>query len=91
HYGHVAFTGCNNFYIEGVEFVPTEGGTGKDKRIRLMTKGAIMAMNALEKLGLHKSTLLSAALFKQEPPADLRERLKAGRWTLRTLPKNPYL
>lgn len=91
HYEHIAFSGCNNFYIEGVEFVPNEGGSSKDKRIRLMTKGAIMAMNALEKVGLHSSSLLSAALFKQEPPDALCERLKAARWTLRNLPKNPYL
>ena len=91
HYGYIGFQGCNNFYIDGVEFVPTEGGTSRDKRIRLMTRGAIVAMDALEKVGLHKSSLLSAALFKQEPAPALRQQLEASKWKLRKLPRNPYL
>lgn len=91
HYRHIAFHGCNTFYIEGIEFVPSAGGTGQDKRKRAMLKAAILAMDALEKVGLHSSSLLSAALFKQEPPQRLREQLEAAKWKLKELPRNPYL
>lgn len=91
HYRHIAYYGCNTFYVEGVEFVPCEGGTRRDKRIRALTKGAIIAMDALEKVGLHSSSLLSVALFKQEPPEPLRDQLKSGKWRLKKLPRNPYL
>lgn len=91
HYRHVAFHGCNTFYMEGVEFVPCTGGTGRDKRVRATLKGAILGMDALEKVGLHSSSLLSAALFKQQPAEPLRARLAAAGWTLKELPRNPYL
>lgn len=91
HYRYIAFHGCNTFYIEGIEFVPSEGGTAKDKRKRAMLKGAILGMDALEKVGLHGSSLLSAALFKQEPDRSLRERLAEAGWNLKELPRNPYL
>lgn len=91
HHRVIAYTGCGDLYIKGSEFVPLAGGTGRDKRIRLMMRGGLKAMDALEKFGLHPSVLLTAALFKQPPSDQLCARLKAAGWTLKRLPANPYL
>lgn len=91
HLRHIAFHGCNTFYLEGVEFVPCSGGSARDRRVRATLKAAIAGMDALEKVGLHSSSLLSAALFKREPSEALRARITGASWTLKELPRNPYL
>ena len=43
------------------------------------------------KLGLMKTQLLTAALFKEVPTKDVRTALTSAGWNLKELPKNPYL
>ncbi len=91
HYTSVAFIGCNDAYLPGVEFSALTSSSPADRKLRRRIQGRIKLRDALTRIGLMKSTLLTAALFKAAPAAGLAETLAKQGWKLKHLPKNPYL
>ena len=86
----VAFTGCNDAYIAGVEFVTMSSTQPADVKIRDSVLSQIGSLDRLCKIGLKKSTLLTAILFKETPTQELIGKLERVGWKVRMLPKNPY-
>lgn len=86
----VAFIGCNDVYVTGVEFVPMDATQTADVRIRDSVLSKIASLDRLCKMGLKKSTLLTAILFKETPSQELIGKLERVGWQVRMLPKNPY-
>ena len=86
----LAFIGCNDVYIAGVEFVKMTSTATADVNIRNSVMSEIRNLDRLCKIGLKKSTLLTAILFKGLPSQELAGKLEAAGWQIRLLPKNPY-
>ena len=91
HYRYCAFSGLNVFYIKGIEFCPKRGGALKDRLMQFKYSSAILLLDALQYLGLIKSRLITAILFKEKPVDSTIASLKSAKFSLRTLPLNPYL
>ena len=54
-------------------------------------KRMIMKQNLLNIIGLRKSGVLSSILFKNAPSKQFLAYLRENGWSVRILPKNPYL
>ena len=91
HFTRVAFIGCNDAYVPGVEFSPLASARPADRKLRSKIKFKITTLDMLTKLGLSTTTMLTAALFKQEPAAGLERALGDHGWRVKHLPKNPHL
>ncbi|MBL8445913.1 MAG: class I SAM-dependent methyltransferase [Zoogloeaceae bacterium] len=91
HHTDVAFTGCNDIHVPGVEFVPQTATTPAHRKIKTRLIRRIALADLLCRLGLAKSALLTAALFKVAPSGELARALADLGWALRKLPANPYL
>jgi len=91
HFTEVAFIGCNDAYLPGVEFSPLASTSPADRRLRFRIKARIKVLDLLTGLGLSDTTMLTAALFKEAPAADLTGALANQGWKLKHLPKNPHL
>jgi ubiquinone/menaquinone biosynthesis C-methylase UbiE len=91
HHTHVAFLASNDAYVPGVEFSALASSSPADRRLRSKVQGRIKRLDALTRLGLVESTLLTAALFKAAPAPALANALARDGWALKQLPQNPYL
>lgn len=91
HYTKAAFTGCNDAYVAGVEYVKLGSPSASDRKKIVGLKAKILLQDFLERVGLRKSALLTAALFKDAPAEPLEAALRKSGWRIRNLPKNPYL
>lgn len=91
HHTEVAFIGCNDAYLPGVEFSSLTSSRPADRQLRFKIKGRIRVLDVLTRIGLMKSTLLTAALFKAAPAARLAGEMARQGWKLKQLPRNPYL
>lgn len=91
HYTRVAFTGCNDFYLPGVEFSSLTSDSPADRKLRSRLQRRIRLLDLLTHLRVIDTTLLTAALFKAEPDAQLAQTLTREGWKLRQLPRNPYI
>jgi len=91
HYNFVAYIGCNDVYIPGVEFVPIKPKSAKDKKIKAMISFKIKVLDLLCRFGIKRSNLITAALFKEEPSQPILSAMKKNGWIVRELPRNPYL
>ncbi|QWD98815.1 methyltransferase domain-containing protein [Polynucleobacter sp. MG-5-Ahmo-C2] len=91
HYNCIAFTGVNDHYIPGVEFIDIDPKNFKHKFIKLKTVVCIKIRDLLCFLGFMKTNLLTVALFKQRPTQDLINSMSNHGWTIQELPQNPYL
>lgn len=91
HYTKIAFNGLNDSYFSGAEFVELRTTSLRDRIKILRINATIAIQNLLEKLGLRKSGLLVALLFKEAPSSNLEEELRAAGWIVRSLPLNPHL
>jgi hypothetical protein len=90
HYTRIAFIGCNDAYIPGVEFVPMHASSLSDKIIKYKILAKIWLFDFLEAIGIRKSALLTSVLFKETPDFHLLSTMKNNGWSLRDLPVNPY-
>jgi ubiquinone/menaquinone biosynthesis C-methylase UbiE len=90
HHNLIAYTGCNDAYIPGVELIPINPITAADKKVASKIKSKIAIFDWMVKFGLMKTQLLTAALFKQTPSPEVQAALQAAGWGLKALPKNPY-
>ncbi len=91
HHTSVAFLGVNDAYLPGVEFAALDSANPADRKLQRKIQGRIRFLDALSKLGLVRTTMLTAALFKQAPDAGLSIAMAREGWRLKTLPRNPYL
>lgn len=91
HHNKIAYTGCNDAYISGVELVPLQPTTEHDKKMTRKIKLKIAIFDAMVKVGLMKTQLITAALFKEAPAQKTIVELKEFGWRVKDLPKNPYL
>ena len=91
HHVHVATNSVNDVYFKGIEFVSQPPVGKRDKYLTVKFKAKTFLLNMMEKLKMRKGNILIAILFKREPESDLTERLTAGGFHYRVLPKNPYL
>jgi len=91
HYTYVGYAGCNDEYIEGVEYAPLNSAMPEHRKMQARILKKIRKMDLYCKFGFAKTGVLTAALFKDEPaPELLRAMIHAG-WTIKRLAKNPYL
>lgn len=90
HYNYVAYIGCNDAYIAGVEFALANSKESKDKKLKRGVNLRIGIMNFLCRVGVMKTALITAALFKAEPSEAMLKELRKNGWVVRKLPKNPY-
>jgi ubiquinone/menaquinone biosynthesis C-methylase UbiE len=86
----LATIGCNDAYEDGVEFISMHSTDSKDVTIRDNLFSKIDRLDLLCRLGIKRTTLISAAIFKQDPSASLLSALTGTGWTIHCLPKNPY-
>lgn len=91
HYCFIGFCGINDAYQEGIEFVFLDSKSINDKIIIYKTKLKILMLNIFEKFKFKKSGLISVILFKERPSDLLIKNLKLFGWSIKELPKNPYL
>jgi ubiquinone/menaquinone biosynthesis C-methylase UbiE len=89
-YSYVAYTGCNDAYIPGVEFIPLNTSKFREKIIKSKIFSKIKILDFLCAIGVMKSGLLTAAIFKEPPTHDLLKNLISSGWVIRKLPINPY-
>lgn len=84
----VAFKRINpNFYFKGAESVIAAQESKKFRSIQSKKR----LMDLLVKLKVIPGQVLSAIIFKENPEAEVVERLKADGYHLVVIPKNPYL
>lgn len=91
HFTEVAFRGINDSYVAGVERATHPPRTDVDKKLARKLKISIALQNALERLGVRRSGLLVALLFKEPPTEDLACALENEGFEFRRLPQNPHL
>jgi ubiquinone/menaquinone biosynthesis C-methylase UbiE len=91
HYTQIAFNGCNDAYIAGVEFSSVNSPKIKDKLLFFKIKLKILTLNFLERFQMTRSGLLLCILFKNPPSNDELRSLRQGGWVVKELPQNPYL
>nr|WP_255537971.1 class I SAM-dependent methyltransferase [Polynucleobacter sp. 15G-AUS-farblos] len=91
HHNLIAYTGCNDAYIPGVELIPMNPVTAADQKVASKIKSKIAIFDCMVKIGLMKTQLLTAALFKETPNLQVQAALREAHWKIKHLPKNPYL
>lgn len=91
HYRHIATSGINDAYEEGIEFISLESPSEKEQQVIKRVQCAIRKADQLCKVGLCSTGLLLAALFKDEPTKQTKSLLTQSGWQIKELPKNPYL
>jgi ubiquinone/menaquinone biosynthesis C-methylase UbiE len=91
HYTNVAYIGVNDAYSPGVEFIPMNAQSAKDKTVKSALLLKIRLRDFICNLGLNRSGLLLATLFKEQPSPDLLAEMRRAGWNVRELPVNPYL
>jgi ubiquinone/menaquinone biosynthesis C-methylase UbiE len=90
HFTEVAYIGCNDAYAEGVEFVPINSTVVEHVALKKKIFSEIQQLDFLCRLGVRKSTLLTAALFKELPSIELKATMTKLGWSVSQLPINPY-
>ncbi|KAF0812555.1 hypothetical protein IGB42_02844 [Andreprevotia sp. IGB-42] len=91
HFTHVAYLAVNDSYFAGLEFTSSTGRSFKDRKLKFILNFNIRLQNILCALGIMKSGLLTAALFKSTPSSELIASLRQQGWKIKALPENPYL
>lgn len=91
HRRYIAYTYVNDFYQEGFEFISMESTEKADLNKIRKAKSFIKARDVLTRLGLIRSAILCAILFKENPNPNIIQSLKKSGWKIKILPANPYL
>jgi ubiquinone/menaquinone biosynthesis C-methylase UbiE len=90
HYTYVAYSGCNDEYIEGVEFAAENPRNANEEKIKARLLRKIRRMNFYCNIGARKTGVLTAALFKEQPSPEMLSSMEKAGWVVRRLAKNPY-
>lgn len=91
HHTSIAHTWINDFYFAGAEYTPVEGGTIKERFAAIQMKVFIAARDTLCKLRIISPELIACVLFKEPPSRQDQQELRHHGWSVKKLPKNPYL
>jgi ubiquinone/menaquinone biosynthesis C-methylase UbiE len=91
HYNKVAFTGCNDAFIPGVQFVQMNSRSRADRWLRFMIKARIQLLNALTSLRVMNTGLVTAAIFKSDPSPAMLSAMQDQGWRVKDLPRNPFV
>jgi ubiquinone/menaquinone biosynthesis C-methylase UbiE len=91
HYTGCAFHGCNDAYTPGVEFINLNTKIPAELKIKKRILYKIKRQDFLCSLGLRKTKILTAILFKTPPSESLTAALRNSNWNVKSLPINPYL
>ncbi|WP_353432645.1 methyltransferase domain-containing protein [Polynucleobacter sp. MWH-UH23A] len=91
HYTYIAFTGCNDEYIDGVEYVAENPVDVAGVKIKSRVLKKIRKMNFYCKIGTQKTGVLTAALFKEPPTQHMIDNMEKLGWRVKRLASNPYL
>lgn len=91
HYNYVAYTGCNDEYIPGVEYISENSILHEDIKVKSRLIKKIRKMDFFCKIGLKKTGVIVAALFKEPPTEKMMSRMTSAGWRVKHLAKNPYL
>ncbi len=86
-YRAVVFKGINDCYLKGIGF---EKASPQSTLLRKL-KRRIAFLNLLSRLRLNPYKLICAIIFKSEPDADLKDKLRQKGYQVITLPENPYI
>lgn len=90
HYRYIAFIGINDYYQDGVEFCPIEGGTSEEQQLRAKVFTNIAKADITSRR-TGKYGLICIAMFKKKPRQELIASLCLNGWQFKELPLNPYL
>lgn len=91
HHNLVGFLGINDAYFPGVEYVPSKPKKLTDKFLKWKVMYRILIQDIFCAIGLKKTSLITAVIFKEKPSYAELSRLREYGWKLRELPLNPYL
>jgi hypothetical protein len=91
HYRHVAFVGCNDFYDPSFGVVPMQSPRADDQQKIRLAERSIRKKDFFCNVGIRKSTILTAALFKDDPEKEVKRKLVDMGWRVKVLPLNPYV
>jgi ubiquinone/menaquinone biosynthesis C-methylase UbiE len=91
HLTDIAFSGCNDTYISGVEFIDINSRRIKDILVKAKVKLKILLLNCLNFLGFRNPGIIVVALFKTESDSQLKTKMRKKGWKFEKLPINPYL
>lgn len=91
HYTNVAFIGCNDFYDADIGDVSMKSEEPSDIKKISKAKRVIMYKDFICRVGVRRSTILTAGLFKSEISAGMRRALLEWGWRVKSLPINPHL
>jgi SAM-dependent methyltransferase len=91
HLNNIAFSGCNDAYVDGVEYVNLNSRRIKDMLITGRIRLKILLLNCLNFFQFRKSGVIVVALFKKEPDDELKTKMRKKGWKFEKLPVNPYL
>lgn len=86
----LAFHGLNDVYESGVEFIKLKSNSKIEQRLIARLKIKLKMLNFLTWVGVRKSGLMLAVLFKEEPEPDVLLALDCYGWKIKELPHNPY-
>ena len=87
---YFAYKGVNDYYTEGVETTPNEGGTLRNLLTQIRVKGVIFIKNILSFLRITNPNLLTIIIFKITPEIAVIELLEKNGFKFTALPLNPY-
>jgi ubiquinone/menaquinone biosynthesis C-methylase UbiE len=90
HYNTVAYIGCNDAFAPGIEFVPLNSSDVSHKKMKSKIFARIKFRDFFQKMGMVKSGILTAMLFRDKPDSNLIAEMQNSGWIFRDLPSNPY-
>jgi len=91
HLTDIGFSGCNDAYINGVEYINEKSRRIKDMLIVARIRLKILLLNYLNFFKFRKSGVIVVALFKTGPDVNLKTKMRKKGWRFEKLPVNPYL
>ena len=91
HYRSISYYYINDLYSPKLALLPTINSLGEESKQLKKLKTYLSYLDILCCMGIWRSTLITAALYKQTPSEELIEQLKQSGWKHKALPKNPYL
>lgn len=91
HYSVCAYFDINDAYKEGVEFIKIVNNDKRSIKLKASLYFKIGLLNFLSYLGIIKSNILIATLFKVAPALPVFINMKKMGWRFKNLPINPFL
>ena len=91
HFRYLAFAGCNDAYINGVEYFSANPKNIPELILNFRIRVKIIILNLLTLFKFRRTGTLICALFKDKPSDLLKRKMQMSDWNFKELPVNPYL